>query len=59
MKKETLVDVMSRGYYVCSIKVPLGEDGTIDLKSLLQIVYKKRPTLRYEKDLVFYLNKAS
>ena len=41
------VDVMSRGYYVCTVKVPLRSNQTIDMKDMVNIILEKRPTLRY------------
>ena len=56
MKKEISVDVMAKGYFVCSLKVPLPENGTLDMESLEQEIFKVKPSLRHEKKLVICLN---
>ena len=48
-RKEVKFDVMSNGYFVCSMKIPVEDGHVMKLKDLKEYVYTKRPSLKYKR----------
>lgn len=49
MNKEVEFDVMARGYYVCTLRMPVKEGKKLDMNEVMAYVLEKRPTLKHEK----------
>ena len=45
-------DVMARDHFVSTIKMPVPKDQEFAMKDILRQLYKKHPTLKYERRVV-------
>ena len=46
--EELKFDVMSRGYYVCTMKMPIKKGRRLLVRQIAKYVREKHPTLKYE-----------
>lgn len=46
--EELKFDVMSRGYYVCTMKMPIKKGSRLLINKVAKFVRDKHPTLKYE-----------
>ena len=42
--------------FVCSIKMPYNPLFKVTMKEIVDYIYQKRPTLKYEKGVEIYIN---
>lgn len=47
-------DVMARDHFVSTIKIPMPENQRYAMKDILKQLFKKHPTLKYERRVVLY-----
>ena len=47
-------DIMSCGYFVCTMSLKLPSDRTINVKEIVEYVYQKRPSLKYKEFTLFF-----
>ena len=46
--EELKFDVMSRGYYVCTLKMPITKGGRFLINQIAKFVREKHPSLKYQ-----------
>ena len=56
LKQYVQFDVMADGYYQCTLRYPHCPLFRLDPKELLDYAYRKRPTLKYRKNIQIYID---
>lgn len=49
-------DVMQRDRFVCTMRMPVCKLFQLTITGVMEYVYSKRPTLRYEKGITIYID---